>query len=207
MLALARPLVASLSAPAASVADALASPALISPALVSSGLEDLPVEASASLVSPQFVTYLIYVVISIGLTVWVARTLQRGGRVFLIDVFDANEELADSVNRLLVVGFYLLNLGFVSLFLKQREVVADAVGGMEALSAKIGAVLLVLGAVHFGNLYVFSRIRRRASLRHALPPVPPTSSLPEREPRDPKGPASEFGAAFDGGLGAAPSEG
>tara|TARA_R110002126_G_scaffold65642_1_gene167391 strand:- start:1365 stop:1919 length:555 start_codon:yes stop_codon:yes gene_type:complete len=153
--------------------------------------------------SHQFYTYLAYLVISIGLTVWVARTLNKGGRVFLVDVFDANEELADSVNRLLVVGFYLLNLGFVSLFMKQREVVQNAVGGIEALSSKIGAVLLVLGAVHFLNLYVFSRIRRRASLRHAPPPVPPTSMLPER---DPSGPGSAsgsggFGAAFDGGLG------
>jgi len=57
------------------------------------------------------------------------------------------------------------------------------------------------------NLYVFSRIRRRASLRHAPPPVPPTSMLPER---DPSGPASgsgsgNFGAAFEGGIGSEPN--
>lgn len=49
--------------------------------------------------------YSSYLVISVALTVWVARTLYRSGRVFLLDAFRGNEELADSVNRLLVVGF------------------------------------------------------------------------------------------------------
>ena len=57
------------------------------------------------------VTYLSYLAISISLTIWVAQTLHKNGRVFLIDVLQGNESLADSVNHLLVVGFYLINLG------------------------------------------------------------------------------------------------
>lgn len=56
-------------------------------------------------------TYLAYVVISVAMTVWVARTLHRNGRIFLVDSFHGNEKLADSVNHLLVVGFYLINVG------------------------------------------------------------------------------------------------
>ena len=119
------------------------------------------------------VTYLLYLLISVVLTVWVARTLFKNGRIFLVDVFHGNEPLADSVNHLLVVGFYLINLGYVSLALK----VANAVGtwreGIETLSWKVGLVLLVLGAMHFFNLFVFSKMRRRAiHNRNAPPPVP-----------------------------------
>lgn len=53
-------------------------------------------------------SYLAYLLISIGVTVWVARTLHRHGRIFLVDSFLGNEPLADSVNQLLVVGFYLM---------------------------------------------------------------------------------------------------
>jgi hypothetical protein len=56
--------------------------------------------------------------VSIAMTVWVGRTLFRGGRVFLVDVFGGNDALADSINRLLVVGFYLVNFGFISLNLR-----------------------------------------------------------------------------------------
>ncbi len=118
-------------------------------------------------------TYLIYLAISIALTIWVARTLHKNGRVFLVDVFHGNETLADSVNHLLVVGFYLINFGYVSLALKLGYDVATPQEGIEALSVKVGMVLIVLGAMHFFNLFIFSRMRRRASLVNGPPPVPP----------------------------------
>src|SRR5215510_9853259 len=117
-------------------------------------------------------TYLIYVAISIALTIWVGRTLHKNGRVFLVDVFHGNEALADSVNHLLVVGFYLINFGYVSLALKLGYTIENAEQSIEALSVKIGMVLLVLGGMHLFNLFVFSRMRRRSNT-HQHPPVGP----------------------------------
>ena len=122
-------------------------------------------------------TYLIYLTISVALTIWVARTLHKNGRVFLVDVFHGNEALADSVNHLLVVGFYLINFGYVSLALKLGYLVTSAQEGIEALSVKVGMVLIVLGGMHFFNLFVFSRIRRRAVLEIAPPPVEPDACV------------------------------
>ncbi|MGC5003379.1 MULTISPECIES: hypothetical protein [unclassified Streptomyces] len=120
------------------------------------------------------VAYVIYLLISVALTVWVARTLSRNGKVFLADVLHGNEKLADAVNHLLVVGFYLVNLGFVTLYLKNSDGVADARGLFEALSVKVGVVLLVLGVMHLGNVYVLNKIRRRGLMeRKQTPPVPP----------------------------------
>src|SRR5437016_5823969 len=101
------------------------------------------------------ITYVAYLLISVGLTVWVARTLHKNGRVFLLDSFLGNAALADSVNHLLVVGFYLVNIGFVSLALSHGERAVDAETSLEILSSKVGLVLVVLGAMHFLNLYVF----------------------------------------------------
>src|SRR3954462_13733470 len=97
--------------------------------------------------------YAAYLTLSIALTVWVARTLSKAGRIFLVDSFLGNQELADSVNRLLVVGFYLLNAGYVSLALKYGPKPSELSGAIEALSPKVGLVLLVLGGMHFFNLY------------------------------------------------------
>lgn len=122
-------------------------------------------------------TYLAYLTISIALTVWVARTLHQNGRIFLVDSFLGNERLADSVNHLLVVGFYLINVGYVTLALKYGVTAATLQEGMEILSTKVGLVLLVLGCMHFFNLFVFTRMRRRA-LSHLPPPLGPTPGLP-----------------------------
>lgn len=125
-------------------------------------------------------TYLIYLAVSVALTVWVGRTLHKNGRVFLVDVFK-DDTLADSVNHLLLVGFYLMNFGYVTMALKMDRVVTTATESIEALSTKVGGVLLVLGAMHFLNLYVFSRMRRRARLESAPPPVEPDAFVLTRE--------------------------
>lgn len=124
------------------------------------------------------VSYVVYLLISVGLTVWVARTLSRNGRVFLADVLRGNEKLADAVNHLLVVGFYLVNLGFVALYLNNDEPVVSTRGVFEALSMKLGVVLLVLGVLHLGNVYVLNKIRRRGAMeREQVPPVEPQGWL------------------------------
>jgi len=114
-------------------------------------------------------TYSFYLILSISLTIWVASTLSRNGRIFLVDCFHQNEPLADSVNHLLVVGFYLINLGFISLFLKLGIDINEPRGIFEALSTKMGVVFLVLGFMHFFNLLVFAKIRRRSQM--ATPPA------------------------------------
>ena len=128
--------------------------------------------------NPIVWTYIAYLTISVALTVWVARTLHKNGRIFLVDSFHGNEQLADSINHLLVVGFYLINIGYVTLALKYGDKPVNLQEGLEALSTKVGAVLLILGAMHFFNLYVFSKMRRRALLHGAPPPIPPQAHVP-----------------------------
>jgi hypothetical protein len=105
--------------------------------------------------------YAVYLAVTIALTIWVGRTLFKNGKVFLFEVFVGDEDLASSVNHLLVVGFYLLNLGFASLNLAMEGQINDWRIGIESLSQKLGVVLLVLGGMHFLNLVIFSKVRSR----------------------------------------------
>src|SRR5205823_1896948 len=115
--------------------------------------------------------------ISLGVTIWVAKTLHRNGRVFLVDAFRGNAELADSVNHLLVVGFYLINLGYVAITLRTTVVLHSNRDAIELVCDKIGVVLLVLGIMHFLNLFVFNAMRKRGHPeRFGTPPPPPPMS-------------------------------
>ncbi len=125
-------------------------------------------------------TYVAYLAASVTLTIWVARTLHRNGRIFLVDAFQGNEPLADSVNHLLVVGFYLINIGYVTLALEYGTQPDALQGLIESLCTRVGRVLVVLGVMHFFNLYIFSRLRRRGMLRQAPPPVSPTEFLAQK---------------------------
>lgn len=120
------------------------------------------------------VTYAVYLLISVALTLWVGRTLSRTGHAFLVDVMHGDRKLAAAVNRLLTVGFYLVNFGFVALHLNLGGQIDTAREAVEALSVKIGTVLLVLGALHLANVFVLGRIRRRTlTEQQPVPPVPP----------------------------------
>jgi len=124
----------------------------------------------------QVLTYSLYLAVSLGVTIWVARTLSKNGLPFLVDCFAGNRELGASINHLLVVGFYLVNLGFIARNLRTTQPLETEGQIFEVLSAKLGIVLLVLGAMHFFNLLVLTRWRRRA-LRD-LSPVLPTPARP-----------------------------
>jgi hypothetical protein len=122
------------------------------------------------------VSYIVYLLISVTLTIWVARTLHKNGAIFLVDAFHGNGELAASVNHLLVVGFYLMNIGFVALALKTGDPIGNTRAAIEMVSDKLGYVMLILGGMHFFNLYVFARIRRRGR-GNPPPPFAPDAIL------------------------------
>jgi hypothetical protein len=121
----------------------------------------------------QLAIYAVYLAVSIGLTVFLARTLQRNGALFLRDVFDDRHELADALNRLLVVGFYLLNMGYACSIM-QGYYSDNPVEAVATLVGKLGTLLFSLGVFHFFNLYLFHRIRRRAK-----PSVLPLPVMPQ----------------------------
>ena len=108
-------------------------------------------------------SYALYMPLTIALTIWVANTLFTNGRVFLVDIFHGNELLADSVNKLLVVGFYLINIGYAVYTLQIFGEINSAQIVIEKLSLKLGAIILILGGMHFFNLFVFFKLRKRAT--------------------------------------------
>jgi len=134
---------------------------------------------------PKVWMYLLYLGVSVGLTIWVATTLARNGLVFLLDVFD-DERLAKAVNQLLVMGFYLLNLGFVTAAMRSSATIENTSEALETFSSKIGLVLLVLGILHFLNVFVLGRYRRgRLRQQQPVPPIAPAGRLPMYPPIPP----------------------
>lgn len=107
--------------------------------------------------------YGLYLLIAIAFTVWVARTLSGNGEVFLVECFGHDEVLAKSTNHLLVVGFYLMNLGFIMLALQFGEPPATVPETVVFLSSKVGLAVLVLGAMHFFNMHAIATYGRKVA--------------------------------------------
>jgi len=107
--------------------------------------------------------YCVYLPITLLLTHYVAKTLFMNGRVFMLDIFNQQEAIAESTNNLFKVGFYLINIGFALWFLKIYSYNANTIQGMfEILSFKIGGFSIYLGIMLFLNLFMFFRGRRKS---------------------------------------------
>ena len=114
------------------------------------------------------ITYIIYLLLTISITIWVATTLFRNGKIFLVDIFNGNRDLANSVNNLLLTGFYLINIGYAVYTLQVTNAITNMQLVIEELSIKIGLIILILGAMHFFNLYIFFKLRKKALYEKAV---------------------------------------
>ena len=128
-------------------------------------------------------TYLIYAGAAIALTGLLAKTLFANGAVFLAEVFD-NTAMAKAVNRMLVVGFYMLNLGYAFLIFKAGGA-ETAIEATENLVTKVGLLLVSLGVIHFVNMAVFWKIKRSGEIDRYVPAVPTAMVPPPPRPTVP----------------------
>jgi hypothetical protein len=142
------------------------------------------------------VTYVAYLAISIALTVFVGSALSRSGRVFLRDVFGDQAAPAEAASRLIVVGFYLLSLGFITLTMRMSGEIGSARQGIQVLSVKIGEVLLVLGVLYLANIGFLARLRHRIQAQ-ALQLIP-EAGRPERGVTQPPERAAARAASMAG---------
>ena len=149
--------------------------------------------------------HLVYMAIATVLTVWVGRTIKRHGRVFLMDVWLGKEAFADAVNQLMIVGFYIVTFGYVTLSLRYGPDPSTGAEAIETVSTKIGIVALILGGTHLFNLYAFSKVRRRAPFvevkepldRHLVVPAQEAAEVPRPAAPGPSAPSSGFDDGYD----------
>jgi len=103
------------------------------------------------------IAYSIYLPVVIALTIYVAHNLFKNSIVYMKDIFNNREEIANATNTLFKIGFYLLNIGFALCILQIDYVTATAQSVVEVLSKKIGGFSIYLGIMLFMNMYMFFR--------------------------------------------------
>lgn len=136
-----------------------------------------------------FGIYVTYTVCAVAVTVWLAHMLFQNGVVFLDDVFSDRPDVGRAVNRLLVTGFFMMNLGYAFFLVKANHAV-DGAEAFEVLARKLGALLLSLAVIHFVNVIVFWKLRQRRVQRELPPPIAPQRWVAPPPPPPAAGPAA-----------------
>jgi len=104
--------------------------------------------------------YAIYIAITAFVILRVGWLFYHFGAHYLHDIFPGAREQADNLNRLLLLGYYLLNLGYVAYSLSLWPALENWFETVELLSQRIGFIVFSLGAVHFFNLWWVRIVKR-----------------------------------------------
>jgi hypothetical protein len=105
--------------------------------------------------------YIIYLFITYLITVHVGLRFYRNGRVYILRLLHGDEKMTDSINNILLVGYYLLNLGYASLMISTWKTITKWAEMTGSISTMTGKIMLALAIMHFWNMTVIYFISRK----------------------------------------------
>lgn len=139
----------------------------------------------------NIIAYSIYIPTTIALSIWIAKSLHKNTKAFLVERFQQNEALASSTNNLIQTGFYLIAFGFSFMKMRVRnnghlnensrwvyDQLLSSQETIEELAVKLGSFTLILGLLLFFNFFIMLMIQRP---KKALPPQIPYGNLPQNK--------------------------
>ena len=97
--------------------------------------------------------YIIYLSLTYVITVHVGLRFYKHGRLYISNLLAGDEALTNFINKMLLIGYYLLNLGYASLMLHSWRTVYDWTGLVASVGVMTGKILLTLAVMHFFNMY------------------------------------------------------
>lgn len=114
--------------------------------------------------------YVIYLVITYLIAVHVGLSFYRNGRIYILNLFHGDEKLTDFINRILLTGYYLLNLGYAALMISTWKTISTWTEVVSTIAAMTGKIMLVLAMIHFCNMLVifFISKRKQHSIHHKI---------------------------------------
>lgn len=104
----------------------------------------------------NLISYFIYIGIVAYVTIWVGKDLHQNGRFFIALAIGERNSAIDQINNILLIGYYLLNIGFALLKIKNWNILFSASEMIASLSENIGQILLLLGSIHVFNVATLS---------------------------------------------------
>jgi len=102
----------------------------------------------------NILSYLLFSLISINIIIWVGRLFHQNGRVFILTFFQHKEEITDTTNNLLLVGYYLFNIGYAIIQIRFWENVNNLTAVLSSTIQNTGLLLFILAILHFNNMFI-----------------------------------------------------
>lgn len=108
----------------------------------------------------NILAYCIYIIATILLIYGLGKYFHKNGRIFIFYLFHQQTNITDSTNNILLILYYLLNMGYavVQLYLWQRITSLSLL--LSSLIEKLSFILIILACIHYLNMliiYIYSK--------------------------------------------------
>lgn len=97
-------------------------------------------------------TYLLYLMITGVVTIRAGWLFYHHGRLYILRLLKGDEALTKFINKALLTGYYLLNLGHLALTLRTWPAIHSVPQMMGYIAFRSGGIFMLLGIIHFLNM-------------------------------------------------------
>lgn len=99
----------------------------------------------------NIIAYCIYIAVIFYVTVFIGKKFHSNGRIFLHELV-ADHGVCEAVNNILLVAYYLLNIGNAIVMIRTWPQIQSIGELVEVTSYNIGLIVLLLVIVHYVNI-------------------------------------------------------
>ena len=101
-------------------------------------------------------SYSIYLTITAIIIFAVGQILYRNGNVFVSQLVPNHEDLCKKVNKNLLLGYYLLNLGYCAITILNWEKIETMNQLIAIIAYKTSIILFIIGILHYFNIFMIT---------------------------------------------------
>lgn len=100
----------------------------------------------------QIASYITFLFFSFIITIKIGWVLFKNGEIYLLEIFNHQEAYVKSINKLLLIGYYLINLGKATIEITFWETINNLPDLIRVVGTKLGNLLLILAIMHLVNV-------------------------------------------------------
>ncbi|MFP9113815.1 hypothetical protein ACLI1A_07715 [Flavobacterium sp. RHBU_3] len=109
----------------------------------------------------NLLAYCIFLFSTVYIIVVIGRICYRNGNTYVLSLIPGHQELCLRINRILLTGYYLVNIGYAATTLSNWKQIHTVTDLTVTLSSRIGYIILLLAILHYTNLFILTRYLKK----------------------------------------------
>ena len=105
----------------------------------------------------NILSYFIFLMIVIYIIVLVGRVCYRNGNTYVLELLQGHEDLCIRINKILLTGYYLVNIGYAVTTLASWETVTSVHQLIESIAIKTALIVGLLSLLHYLNIFILTK--------------------------------------------------